>query len=327
MTERIVIAGGSGFVGRYLERHYRASGAEVVLVGRAGPDVRWDDAAGLRTAVTGADAVINLAGKSVNCRYGDANRAEIFRSRLATTKAVREAIAASDAPPPVWFNASTATIYRHAEDRPMTESTGELGTGFSVNVAKAWERELFEGDLPATRRVALRMAIVLGDGSALTPLVNLVRFGLGGPQVDGPWFATAARRNAGTFHEYRARGGRQKFSWVHIADVLGAIEFLRAHPELDGPVNVAAPHPTDNRSLMALLRRLLGVRVGLPAYRWMLEVGSAAIRTETELVLKSRWVEPERLLDAGYHFAFPDLEPALRDILGERGLLHAPNAR
>ncbi|MGH1548931.1 epimerase [Leifsonia poae] len=327
MTERIVIAGASGFVGRYLEQHYRASGAELVLVGRAGPDVRWDDAAGLRAAVTGADAVINLAGKSVNCRYGDANRAEIFRSRLETTKAVRTAIAASDAPPPVWFNASTATIYRHAEDRPMTESTGELGTGFSVNVAKAWERELFEGDLPATRRVALRMAIVLGDGSALTPLVNLVRFGLGGPQVDGPWFATAARRNAGTFHEFRARGGRQKFSWVHIADVLGAIEFLRARPDLVGPVNVAAPHPTDNRTLMALLRRLLGVRVGVPAYRWMLELGSAAIRTETELVLKSRWVEPERLLDAGYRFAFPDLEPALRDILGERSLLDASNAR
>ena len=327
MTERIVIAGASGFVGRYLEQHYRASGAEVVLVGRSGPDVRWDDPAGLRAAVTGADAVINLAGKSVNCRYGDANRAEIFRSRLATTKAVREAIAGSDAPPPVWFNASTATIYRHAEDRPMTESTGELGTGFSVNVAKAWERELFEGDLPATRRVALRMAIVLGDGSALTPLVNLVRFGLGGPQIDGRWFATAARRNAGTFHEFRARGGRQRFSWVHIADVLGAIEFLRTRPELDGPVNVSAPHPTDNRALMALLRRLLSVRVGLPAYRWMLELGSAAIRTETELVLKSRWVEPERLLDAGYRFAFPDLEPALRDILGERGLLHASNAR
>ena len=327
MTERIVIAGGSGFVGRYLQQHYRASGAEVVLVGRAGPDVRWDDAAALRAVVTGADAVINLAGKSVNCRYGDVNRAEIFRSRLETTKAVREAIAASDAPPPVWFNASTATIYRHAEDRPMTESRGELGTGFSVNVAKAWERELFEGDLPATRRVALRMAIVLGDGSALTPLVNLVRFGLGGPQVDGPWFATAARRNAGTFHEFRARGGRQKFSWVHIADVLGAIEFLRARPDLDGPVNVAAPHPTDNRTLMALLRRLLGVRVGLPAYRWMLELGSAAIRTETELVLKSRWVEPERLLDAGYRFAFPDIEPALRDILGERSLLHTSNAR
>ncbi|MGO4300303.1 epimerase [Leifsonia sp. RAF41] len=327
MSERIVITGASGFVGRYLEQHYRAAGAEVVLVGRSGPDVRWDDAAGLRAAVSGSAAVINLAGKSVNCRYGDANRAEIFRSRLATTRAVREAIATSDAPPPVWFNASTATIYRHAEDRPMTESTGELGTGFSVEVAKAWERELLEGELPATRRVALRMAIVLGDGSALTPLVNLVRFGLGGPQVDGRWFATTARRNAGTFHEFRARGGSQRFSWVHIADVLGAIEFLRERAELDGPVNLAAPHPTDNRTLMATLRRLLGVRIGLPAHRWMLEIGSAAIRTETELVLKSRWVVPERLLEAGYSFAYPELEPALRDILAGRDLLHASAAR
>lgn len=321
MSERIVIAGASGFVGRYLEQHYRSEGAEVVLVGRAGPDVRWGDPDGLRAAVTGAAAVINLAGKSVNCRYNDANRAEIFRSRLETTRAVGDAIAASDAPPPVWFNASTATIYRHAEDRPMTESTGELGTGFSVEVAKAWERELFAGDLPATRRVALRMAIVLGDGSALTPLVNLVLAGLGGPQVDGPWFATSARRSAGTFHEFRARGGAQRFSWVHIADVLGAIEFLRDRPDLDGAVNVSAPNPTDNRALMATLRRLLGRRIGLPAYRWMLEIGSAAIRTETELVLKSRWVLPERLLDAGYSFVHPELEPALRDILSERGLL------
>jgi len=326
VNERIVIAGASGFVGQYLGEHYRAAGAEVTLVGRNGPDVRWDDADGLRRAVTDADAVINLAGKSVNCRYGDANRAEIFRSRLATTRAVREAIAASDAPPPVWFNASTATIYRHAEDRPMTESTGELGSGFSVEVAKAWEHELFEGDLPGTRRVALRMAIVLGDGSALTPLVNLTRFGLGGPQVDGRWFSTTARRNAGTFHEFGARGGRQRFSWVHIADVLGAIEFLRGRPDLDGPVNIAAPHPTDNRTLMAELRRLLGRPIGLPAYRWMLELGAIAIRTETELVLKSRWVVPERLLDAGYEFAYPDLGPALRDILSDRGLLPASAA-
>jgi len=327
VSERIVITGGSGFIGRYLAQHYRDAGTQVVLVGRDGPDVRWDDADGLRAAVSGAAAVINLAGKSVNCRYSDANRAEIFRSRVATTRAVREAIAASDAPPPVWFNASTATIYRHAEDRPMTESTGELGTGFSVEVAKAWERELFAGDLPGTRRIALRMAIVLGDGSALTPLVNLVRFGLGGPQVDGHWFGTAARRNAGTFHQFRPSGGRQRFSWVHIADVLGTIEFLRQRPDLDGPINVAAPQPTDNRSLMATLRRLIGARIGLPAYRWMLELGSAAIRTETELVLKSRWVLPERLLDAGYEFAFPEVEAALRDILAARDLLPASAAR
>ena len=327
MGERIVIAGASGFIGRYLAEHYRAQGATARLIGRSGADVRWDDAAGIRAAVSGADLVINLAGKSVNCRYGDAERAEIFRSRLETTRALREAIAASDAPPPLWFNASTATIYRHAEDRPMTESTGELGTGFSVNVAKAWEREFFAGELPGTRRVALRMAIVLGDGSALVPLMMLTRFGLGGPQRDGRWFATTARRNAGTFHEFRARGGRQKFSWVHLRDVLGAIEFLRGREDIVGPVNIAAPNPSDNRTMMATLRRVLGVPVGLPAYRWMLEIGSAVIRTETELVLKSRWVLPERLLEAGYDFAFPELEPALRDIVGARELLRGTASR
>ncbi len=327
MSERVVVAGASGFIGRFLAEHYRAAGATVLLVGRDGADARWGDRTALRRAVTGADVLINLAGKSVDCRYGDANRAEIFRSRLETTRALREAVAASDAPPPVWFNASTATIYRHAEDRPMTESTGELGTGFSVNVARAWEAEFFDGELPGTRRVALRMAIVLGDGSALVPLLRLARFGLGGPQLDGRWFATTARRNAGTFHEFRARGGRQRFSWVHIRDVLGAVEFLRAHPELDGPVNIAAPEPVDNRTMMAALRRVLGVPAGLPAPRWMLEVGSAAIRTETELVLKSRWVLPERLLAAGYVFAYPELEPALRDILAERELLHPRSSR
>ncbi|WP_426624186.1 epimerase [Leifsonia sp. McL0607] len=327
MSERVVIAGASGFIGRYLAEHYRAAGASVLLVGRDGPDARWGDSAALRRAVTGADVLINLAGKSVNCRYGDANRAEILRSRLQTTRALREAVAASDAPPPVWFNSSTATIYRHAEDRPMSESTGELGTGFSVNVARAWEAEFFEGELPGTRRVALRMAIVLGDGSALAPLMRLARFGLGGPQLDGRWFATTARRNAGTFHEFRARGGRQRFSWVHIRDVLGAIEFLLARPDLDGPVNIAAPEPVDNRTMMATLRRVLGVPVGLPAPRWMLELGSAAIRTETELVLKSRWVVPERLLAAGFVFAYPELESALRDIVAERELPHPLGSR
>jgi len=324
---RVVIAGASGFMGAPLAAAFRADGDEVLTIGRRGADATWADPAGIRALVDGAEVLINLAGASVNCRYGSANRAEIVSSRVDTTRALGDAVAAAVRPPAVWLNASTATIYRHAEDRAMTESTGELGTGFSVEVAKAWERELFAGDLPATRRVALRMAIVLGDGSALTPLVNLVRAGLGGPQVDGPWFATSARRSAGTFHEFRAHGGAQKFSWVHIADVLGAIEFLRGRPDLDGPVNVSAPNPTDNRTLMATLRSLLGRRIGLPAYRWMLEIGSAAIRTETELVLKSRWVVPERLIDAGYSFAYPELEPALRDILADRGLLHGVGAR
>ncbi|MEL4318474.1 DUF1731 domain-containing protein [Leifsonia sp. YIM 134122] len=315
MTRRVVIAGASGFIGRVLIARYEDAGWEVRTIGRSGADARWGDAAGITAMLDGSELLINLAGKSVNCRYTEANRAEIFRSRLETTAELRRAIAATTAPPALWVNSSTATVYRHAEDRPMTESTGELGTGFSVAVAKAWEAELFADALPGTRRVALRMAIVLGDGSVMPPLVMLARFGLGGPQVDGRWFATRARKRNGTQHAFRARGGAQKFSWIHIDDVAGIIDFLVEHPDVDGIVNASSPHPSDNRTFMATLRRVLGVRFALPAHRWMLEVGSAVIRTETELVLKSRWVVPERLDDAGYAFIWPDLEPALRDIL------------
>ncbi len=276
------------------------------------------DIAAITALLDGSDLLINLAGKSVNCRYGPANRAEIMRSRVETTRELAAAVEACASPPPLWINSSTATIYRHAEDRPMTESTGEIGTGFSVGIATAWERELAAARTPRTRKVALRMAIVLGDGSALIPLLRLVRFGLGGPQLDGPWFRTRGRVAAGTFHEFRARWGRQMFSWIHLADVAGIIEFLREHPELEGAVNAAAPHPVDNVTLMRTLRRVLRVPFGLPAPRPVLEIGTALIRSETELVLKSRWVVPERLLAAGYEFEYPELEPAVRAIVQSR---------
>lgn len=311
----VVIAGASGFMGRYLTQHYRDLGATVLTVGRGTADAQWGDTSAITRLVDGSDLVINLAGKSVNCRYTDANRAEILRSRVETTTELSDAIAGAEHPPPLWVNSSTATIYRHAEDRPMTESTGELGTGFSVSIARAWEQAFFATDIPGVRKVALRTAIVLGDGSALTPLVRLARFGLGGPQLDGRWFPSAARRAVGTFHEFRARGGRQRFSWVHLADVAGVIDFLVARDDLDGVVNLSSPGPTDNRTFMATLRRVLRVPAGIPAPRAVLELGSWAIKTETELVLKSRWVIPERLLDAGYEFRFPELEPALRDIV------------
>lgn len=315
MSQRIVIAGGSGFIGQYLTRAFRAEGAEVSLIGRTGPDAAWGDTAAITQLLGGADLLINLAGKSVNCRYNARNRAEILRSRVDTTRELAEAIEATATPPVLWINSSTATIYRHAEDRPMTEAGGDIGEGFSVSVATAWEREFLTPDLPATRRVALRMAIVLGDGSALVPLLRLTRLGLGGAHLDGRWFATRARRKAGTFHGFRAKDGRQRFSWIHIADVLGIIRFLIDRPDLDGVVNVAAPNPVDDRTLMATLRRLVGTPFGLPTPRWMLEVGTAVIRTETELVLKSRWVIPERLTDAGYSFEYPELEPALGEIV------------
>jgi NAD dependent epimerase/dehydratase family enzyme len=316
MTGRIVIAGASGFIGRFLAAAFIVDGATVSFIGRSGADARWGDTARIAAILDGADLLVNLAGKSVNCRYNEANRAEILRSRVETTRELGEAIRSCERPPALWVNSSTATIYRHAEDRPMTEADGEIGAGFSVDVATAWEREFFAGELPGTRRVAMRMAIVLGNGGALIPMLRLARFGLGGPQLDGHWFATAARRAAGTFHEFRARGGRQRFSWIHIADVLGIIQFLRGRPDISGIVNASSPNPSDNRTVMRTLRTVLGAPIGLPAPRWMLELGSIAIRTETELVLKSRWVIPERLEQLGYSFAYPELESAIREIVG-----------
>ncbi|MGM1016905.1 MAG: epimerase [Actinomycetota bacterium] len=324
MTDgRVVIGGSTGFMGRHLQDSYRAAGREVVTISRSGADLRWGDDAGIRDAVDGASLVIGLAGKSVNCRYTPENRVEIFRSREETTAALSTAIAGSASPPPLWVNSSTATIYRHAEDRAMTESTGEIGRGFSVEVARAWETALFADDLPHTRRVALRSAIVLGDGGVLGPLRTLAKIGLGGSQHDGRWPVSARRRAAGTGHFPGARRGRQRFSWVHLDDITRIIDFLERTPSLDGAVNAASPNPVDNREFMATVRRVLGVRFGPPMPRWMLELGAIGIRTETELVLKSRWVVPERLTEAGFEFSHPTLEPALRASFG-RGAADLP---
>ncbi len=313
-----MIAGASGFMGRALQASYAAEGAEVRTIGRGGADAGWDDPVALSRVIDGADLLVNLAGKSVDCRYGPANRAEILRSRVATTRALGQAVAGAASPPAVWLNASTATIYRHAEDRPMTESAGELGEGFSVSVARAWEDAFFAPELSATRRVALRTAIVLGDGSALIPLLRLARLGVGGAHLDGRWPSTAARRHAGIYHAFGARGGHQHFSWVHLDDVVGSVRFLADRADIEGVVNVTSPNPSDDATLMRTLRRVLGVPFGIPLPRWALELGSATIRTETELVLKSRWVLPERLIDAGYRFQYPDLEQALRQIVETR---------
>ena len=312
---RVVIGGASGFIGRLLVERYREAGREVVTIGRSGSDLTWADTSGIAAAVDGSALVIGMAGKSVGCRYNAANRAEIFRSRLETTAALSRAIAGASTPPPVWINSSTATIYRHAEDRPQTEADGELGTGFSVEVAKAWEKALNADDLPHTRRVALRTAIVLGRGGALGPIRQLAKVGLGGSNWDGRWPIPASRRAAGTGHVFRARHGRQKFSWIHVDDLARVIDFVEATPSLEGPVNASTPNPRDNVAFMGLVRQSLGVRVGPPLMRWVLELGAMMIKTETELVLKSRWALPEKLEAAGFTFDYPELEPALQQIL------------
>lgn len=316
---RAVLAGASGFIGQALVADLRDRGYAVVRIGRRGPEARWGDQAAVARAVDGADLLINLAGRSVGCRYHDRNREEIYRSRIETTTQLHDAVAGSSAPPRLWLNASTATIYRHATDRPQTESDGELGAGFSVDVARDWEQAFFDGDLPGTRRVALRMAIVLGHGGALGMLRTATRFGLGGPQLDGWWLPHRRYRGIGPTptvpppHGQRTRG-RQRFSWIHIEDLLRAIAFLDDHHEIEGPVNLSAPGVSDNRTMMAELRRTVGAPFGLPAPRWLLELGMLVLRQESELVLKSRWVLPQRLAAAGFSFDHTELGAALSDL-------------
>ena len=316
---RAVLGGGSGALGGALARALADDGYDVRVIGRSGPDARWSDADSIRRLVDGAELVIGLAGKSVNARYTDANRDEILRSRVDTTRALNDAIAQAEHPPRVWMNASTATLYRYALDRAQTEQDTDLDTGFSPDIGRTWEAELFRGDLPGTRRIALRTTIVLGEGPVGDLLFRLARWGLGGPQYDGWWFPHDRYRGIGPHPtEPRRTGvrsrGRQRFSWIHIDDFVGAVRFMLAHPQIDGPVNLAAPNAVENRELMAALRRTVGMRIGLPAWRFMLEPAMWVLRTEPELVLKSRWVAPDVLTEAGYSFMHPVLEPALREI-------------
>lgn len=297
MLKKIVLAGGTGFIGQYLERTYTNRGYVVHIISRQPGQISWSDEKSMVEALERAEMVINLAGKSVNCRYNEKNKREIFESRTRTTEALGRAIQKCKNPPALWINSSTATIYRHAEDRPMTESTGEIGSGFSVDVGKAWEDTFFRFQLPKTRQVALRLAIVLGaDGGVMEPYVNMVRFGLGGKQGEG----------------------RQMFSWIHIEDVYRIIEFVKTRKDLKGVFNASSPNPLTNKEMMDHMRKSMGRSAGLPAPSWMLKMGAVFIGTETELILKSRWVLPERLDQAGFRFQYEHLGHALEQIMQEQ---------
>ncbi len=308
---RIVTPGGSGQVGQILARHFHDQGHEVTVLARKMAEAPWRvivwngrELGDWMQAIDYADVVINLAGRSVNCRYTQANRREIKESRVQSTRVIGEAIAQSVHPPKLWMNASTATIYRHALDRPMDEATGELGGNepgapdtwnFSIDVATSWEQAFFAAATPHTRKIALRSAVIMSPskGGPFDLLLNLVRAGLGG----------------------KSGSGKQFVSWIHDADFVRAIEFLIAHEDVDGCVNIAAPHPLPNRDFMSELRRAYGTKIGLPAAEWMLGLGAFFLRTETELILKSRRVVPGRLLGAGFEFNFPDWSGAARDLV------------
>jgi uncharacterized protein (TIGR01777 family) len=316
----VVIFGANGFLGRYLTRYFSRQGREVVAVARRragwsgdGMFLEWDGrSAGPWTlALEGAAAVINLAGRSVNCRYTEANRAEIRDSRVVSTRVIGEAIAACKCPPRVWFNASTATWYRHAEDRAQNDWLGEPGEGFSYEVAQAWEDAFFGVAVPPeTRKVALRIGLVLANEpeTVFDVLSKVTRWGLGGAMG----------------------GGAQRVSWIHLEDLLRAVEFLIQDPFIEGVVNLTAPEVPTNRDWMRYFREMVGMPVGLPASRWMLDWGARLLETEPELVLKSRWVDSVRLRDAGFRWRWERAAEALADLRNRRGLdgfFRAPEPR
>lgn len=303
---KAVLAGGSGYLGGVLAKHLQETGWDVVVLTRrkkGGLPWResvWDgEKPGPWSGeLEGSQLLINLSGKSVNCRYNEANKEEILQSRVKPTRALGAALAQISEPPAVWMNCSTATIYRHETERPNDEETGITGSGFSVSVAKAWEAAVDEVDTPATRKVKLRTSFVLGYGSnsALGPLLSLVRKGMGGPQA---W-------------------GQQYVSWIHEQDWLGAVDWLYEHRDLSGAFNVTAPNPLRNRDFMAALRAAAGVKLGLPTPGWLLPFGAWLIGTETELIVKSRWVVPKRLVDSGFTFHFPTIQEAAADLIGKK---------
>ncbi|MGC2162587.1 MAG: TIGR01777 family oxidoreductase [Silvibacterium sp.] len=320
---RIAIPGGSGQVGHLLAQHFHEQGHTVTVFSRAPQPMPWRVIAwDISTPAVAtdewvdelaqSDVCVNLTGRSVNCRYTAANRREIYDSRIRSTQRLNEVFVALKNPPRLWLNASTATIYRHALDRPMDEATGELGGdepgapaswNFSIKVARDWEQAFFSTSTPRTRKIAMRSAITLSPdrGSVFEALLNLVRWGLGG--------------KVGT--------GQQFVSWIHAVDFLRAVDWLIAREDFTGVVNLASPKPLPNQDFMEAFRTAWGASIGLPVPAPIVEMGCFLMRTESELVLKSRRVVPGRLLDSGFKFLFPEWPAAIQDLAGSwKGAFH-----
>ncbi|NLR56571.1 TIGR01777 family protein [Chitinophaga polysaccharea] len=302
-NKRIIIAAGTGFIGKSLATCFGKHNDIIILTRQVRPAtgrisyVQWD---GKKPgtwceALEGADLLINLTGKSVNCRYNTTNKRIVLESRVNATRALGAAIRTLKNPPAVWINASSATIYRHAEDRPMDEFNGEIANDFSVQVCTQWEQAFNDITLPCTRKIVLRIGITLGweSGGVMQPYLRLVKFGLGGYQGHG----------------------RQMYTWIHITDVCRIIEWLYENDHSEGVYNCTAPFPVTNRAFMKTLREAASHPFGLPAPVPLLKIGALLIGTETELLLKSRWVLPSRSLQEGFVFAFPEIKAACEDIL------------
>ncbi len=301
--KKIVLAGGSGFLGKALTDYFKTCAEEIIILTRGKAyckeNIKWVHWDGKNRGewveeLEGAALLVNLTGKNVNCRYTQKNKNEILNSRINSIKILGEALSKCKNRPGVWIQCASATIYRHAEDRPMDEETGETGDGFSVDVCRNWEKTFREMDCMTTRKVLLRIALVLGKHDGLIPrLKNMIFAGFGGKQA----------------------GGNQYVSWIHDIDFCRLIEWVTEHREISGTFNATAPVPVQNRMMMRVLRKIYGVPFGLPMPLWLMEIGAILIGTETELVLKSRWVIPKKLTEAGFTFLYPQFKEAALEIV------------
>ncbi|SHG63220.1 TIGR01777 family oxidoreductase [Flavobacterium johnsoniae] len=299
---KLIIAAGTGFLGQVLVHHFKNKFDEIVILTRGKSQsidgikyVNWNARtfSGWEKELENATVLINLAGKSVDCRYTEKNKKEILLSRIESTKILNKAVLNCQNPPRHWLNSSTATIYRYSLDKQMDETDGEIGNNFSINVALSWEKAFFKTETPKTLKTALRTSIVLGkNGGALIPLKTLAKIGFGGKQGKGNQFV----------------------SWIHEDDFANAIDFI-IEKEITDVINIVSPEPIRNIDFMQKLRKAVGFPFGIPMNKFFLEIGSFIIRTETELVLKSRNVVPKRLLENEFQFKFDTLEKALQNLI------------
>ncbi len=300
--KKLIIVGGTGFLGQELIKHFQNAFDEIIILSRSKNKIdknikylNWD----AKTfgdwcdELEGANAVINLCGKSVDCRYTEKNKAMIFSSRLESTQIIGKAIQKCKVPPKLWINGASATIYKQSETEPMTESAGEIGTGFSIDVCKAWEKVFNDFQLPDTRKVNMRISMVFGKTGGVFPaLMNVVKKGIGGTMGKGT----------------------QQVSWVYIDDFCNIVKWIIDTETVKGVYNSVAPNPVKNKLLMQLLRKKAGIKFGLPASAWMLEIGAFFMRTETELILKSRYSFPEKALNEGFKFKYKTIEECLNNL-------------
>ncbi|MCH2234230.1 MAG: TIGR01777 family oxidoreductase [Crocinitomicaceae bacterium] len=301
---KIVIAGGSGFLGEVLNNYFRKQGHEVMIISRSKPKFdctfsKWNGKTKGEwiQEIEGCDVLINLAGKSVDCRYTKGNKNLIMSSRVDSTAILHKALSSLKNKPKIWLNAASATIYRHSLDKSMSEENGEIGTGFSVDVCKAWENAFFKESHKNVRQVALRTSIVIGNtGGALKPIKNLVNIFFGGKQGKGD----------------------QMFSWIHELDFARAVEYIIKAEDIAGVINIASTMPITNETFMKTMRKYLKRPFGFPMPPWLLEVGAFFIGTETELILKSRYINPKTLSEKNFKWIYSDINQALKDLIKEK---------